>query len=99
MLYESKVIDMHDDEAVKRELMDFVADNGVTLVGGPKSAEDPHQMLADVLQQALDYSPERERREAEYMFGPIPRKRPKKSTGVVKQRKANKAARVARKRK
>lgn len=72
-----------------------------------KVALDPRVALAEhlspehrqMLEQMMNHSPERERQEREYMFGPDEFKhpRPPKTTKVVKNRKANKAARKARK--
>lgn len=72
-----------------------------------KAALDPRAALAEhlspehrqMLEQMMNHSPERERQEREYMFGPdeFKRPRPPKTAKVVKNRKANKAARKARK--
>lgn len=89
------------DQITSDALMKHIDEKGIQFVDGPKSVSevDQRKLLADTLNEAINYSPERERREQEYMFGPTIRPRPKKSPSVAKQRKANKAARIARKRK
>lgn len=55
------------------------------------------QRRAELIRELGLRSPERMRQEQEYMFGPTPRRHPPKSAAIAKQRKANKAARKARK--